>query len=141
MILKKHGLLSTLTKQAKFSGIVLTPTAKKMISPEDHEIVATSGLCVIDCSWQFFDSVKVKSIKKNERLLPYLLAANPVNYGKEIKLTCAEALAGALFLSGFEDEAETVMDTFKWGGAFFFLNEIYFDKYQQAQTSDEMMKA
>jgi len=72
-----------------------------MISPEDKELVQTSGLCVIDCSWQFFDSIKVKSIKKNERLLPYMLAANPVNYGKEIKLTCAEALAGALFLSGF----------------------------------------
>lgn len=101
MILKRHGLLSTLTKQAKFPGIVLTPTAKKMISPEDNAIVASSGLCVIDCSWQYFDSVKVKSVKANERLLPYLLAANPVNYGKEIKLTCAEALAGALYLSGF----------------------------------------
>ncbi len=129
MILKKHGLLSTLTKQAKFPGIVLTPTAKKMISPEDHAIVESSGLCVIDCSWQYFDSVKVKSVKANERLLPYMLAANPVNYGKEIKLTCAEALAGALYLSGFQPEAEQVMDCFKWGGAFFSLNEIYLEKY------------
>jgi pre-rRNA-processing protein TSR3 len=51
-----------------------------------------------------------------------LLAANPVNYGKEIKLTCAEALAGALFMAGYEEEAETVMDCFKWGHAFFSLN-------------------
>lgn len=72
-----------------------------MISPEDHAIVEGSGICVIDCSWQHFDTVKVKSVKANERLLPYMLAANPVNYGKEIKLTCAEALAGALYLSGF----------------------------------------
>lgn len=101
MILKKHGYLSTLSKSAKFNGIVLTPTATKVISPEDRDIVESSGLCVIDCSWQYFDSVKVKSIKKNERLLPYMLASNPVNYGKEIKLNCAEAMAAALFLSGF----------------------------------------
>jgi len=106
MILKKHGLLTTLNKSAKFPGIVLTPSATKMISPEDHEIVESSGLCVIDCSWQFFDSVKVKSNKNHERLLPFMLAANPVNYGKPIKLTCAEALAGALLLSGFQEEAE-----------------------------------
>jgi pre-rRNA-processing protein TSR3 len=101
MILKKHGYLSTLSKQAKFGGVVLTPTATKFISPEDFELVGKHGLCVIDCSWQHFDEVKVKSIKANERLLPYCLAANPVNYGKEIKLNCAEALAGALFLSGY----------------------------------------
>ena len=58
---------------------------------------------MIDCSWAHFDSVRVKSIKANERLLPLCMAANPVNYGKEIKLNCAEALAGALWLAGFTD--------------------------------------
>lgn len=85
--------------------------------------------------------MKVKSIKKNERLLPYMLASNPVNYGKPIKLNCAEALAGALFLSGFREEAEQVLSVFKWGGAFFFLNEIYFSKYAEAKTAEEMTKA
>ena len=62
-------------------------------------------MAVIDCSWAHFDEVRVKSLKQNERLLPLCKAANPVNYGKDIKLNCAEALAGALFLSGFHDEA------------------------------------
>jgi pre-rRNA-processing protein TSR3 len=101
MILKKHGYLSTLSKQAKFTGIVLTPSASKIISPDDHELVRKSGLCVIDCSWAHFDEVKVKSVKANERLLPFCYAANPVNYGKEIKVNCAEAFAGALYLSGW----------------------------------------
>lgn len=138
MILKKHGYLSTLSKQAKFGGIVLTPTASKIISPEDHELVGKAGLCVIDCSWQHFDEVKVKSIKANERLLPYCLAANPVNYGKEIKVNCAEALAGALYLSGWQEEAERIMDVFKWGPAFFSVNELYFDRYLQCATSQDM---
>lgn len=138
MILKKHGYLSTLNKSAKFGGVVLTPTASKIISPEDHELVGKSGLCVIDCSWAHFDEVKVKSIKANERLLPFCYAANPVNYGKEIKVNCAEALAGALFLSGWVDEAERIMDVFKWGPAFFSVNEMYFDRYLQCKTSDEM---
>ena len=71
----------------------------------------------------------MKSVKANERKLPLLLAANPVNYGKEIKLNCAEALAGALFLGGFQEEAEEILDCFKWGPAFFSINEMHFDKY------------
>ena len=141
MILKKHGYLSTLSKQAKFGGIVLTPSATKFISPDDHELVGKSGLCVIDCSWQHFDEVKVKSIKANERLLPYCLASNPVNYGKEIKLNCAEALAGALLLSGYIEESERIMDVFKWGPAFFSVNELYFDRYLQCKTSEDMEAA
>ena len=73
-----------------------------MISLEDAELIAKNGVCVIDCSWAFFDSVKVKSIKKHERILPNLLAANTINYGKEFKLNCAEALAAACYLTGYE---------------------------------------
>lgn len=53
-------------------------------------------MAVIDCSWVYFEQVKVKSIKARERLLPHFLAANPINYGKELKLSCAEALAAAV---------------------------------------------
>ena len=93
---------------------------------------------MIDCSWQHFDEVKVKSVKANERLLPYCLASNPVNYGKEIKVNCAEAFAGALYLSGYHEEAERIMDVFKWGPAFFSVNEMYFERYLQCKNSEEM---
>ena len=70
-------------------------------------------------------------MKANERALPLLLAANPVNYGKEVKLNCAEALGAGLYLSGFKEEAEEVMDCFKYGPAFFAINETHLDKYKQ----------
>ena len=73
-----------------------------MISLADAELIKKFGVAVIDCSWAQFDTVQVKSNKKMERILPNLLAANPINYGKEFKLNCAEALAAAFWLCGFE---------------------------------------
>ena len=132
-------MLTTLNKSAKFNGIVLTPNAEKIVSPEDAEIIQTSGIAVIDCSWALFDQVRVKSVKANERLLPLCMAANPVNYGKEFKLNCAEALAGALWLAGYKDHAYRVMDNFKSGMAFFAINEFHFSHYEKCKTSDEML--
>jgi pre-rRNA-processing protein TSR3 len=120
---------------------VLTPTAKKIVSEEDAEIMKTFGVCVIDCSWAFFESVKVKSNKNRERLLPHLLAANPINYGKEWKLSCAEALSAAVLLAGFKDQSEDILHNhFKWGHAFFSLNAFRLEFYLKANSTPQLLK-
>ena len=77
-------------------------------------------------------------MKNRERILPNLLAANPVNYGKEFKLSCAEALAAAFWLCGFEERAEHILSRFKWGPAFFAVNEYRLEQYRGCRTHEEM---
>lgn len=61
-----------------------------------------------------------------------------MNYGKDVKLNCAEALAGALYLAGFDEQAETVLDVFRYGPAFFAVNEFHFSHYKKCSTAEEM---
>ena len=140
MQLKRRGLLETIPLKARFSGIVLTPATKTYISRADADLLQEFGVAVIDCSWAFFETVSVKSIKNRERILPNLLASNPVNYGKEMKLSCAEALAAAYYLCGFQEEAATILSQFKWGPAFLTINEYRLENYLEAKSSDEMVQ-
>ena len=107
--LARRGLLQSMNLKQSFKGIVLSPNGTKSLSPSDGAILAKSGLSVIDCSWARLDEIPFRQMKSGEhRLLPFLVAANPVNYGKPSKLTCAEAAAACLVICGRRDVAEKV---------------------------------
>jgi ribosome biogenesis protein Tsr3 len=38
--------------------------------------------------------------------VPFLIACNPVNYGKPWRLNCVEALAAGFYITGHDDWAE-----------------------------------
>eukprot|EP01025_Chloroclados_australasicus_P007313 TRINITY_DN12343_c1_g2_i1.p1 TRINITY_DN12343_c1_g2~~TRINITY_DN12343_c1_g2_i1.p1 ORF type:complete len:276 (-),score=26.10 TRINITY_DN12343_c1_g2_i1:289-1116(-) len=124
-----------------YPGVVLSPVAQYCVSRQDREIIAERGLAVIDCSWNRLEEVPFSKMKgQYPRLLPWLLAANPVNYGKPCKLSCAEAFAGALFICGLEDDAHAVLARFKWGDTFFTLNDQLLQDYRDCETSQQVIE-
>ncbi|KAI9207604.1 uncharacterized protein BJ171DRAFT_278201 [Polychytrium aggregatum] len=139
--LVRMGVVKQLRVGNRFKGIVMTPTGQKSVSPADKNILEQNGLCVVDCSWARIDEVPFDRIKSpHERLLPYLIAANPVNYGKPYKLNCAEALAAALFICGLDEYGHEVMSKFKWGHAFHELNEGLLERYKTCTDSADVVR-
>lgn len=102
-----------------FIYINFSPIGEKVVSPADRKIVELYGVGVVDCSWARVDEVPFSKIKgPTDRLLPYLVATNPVNYGKPWKLNCVEALAAIFYVTGFPEHGEALLGKFKWGHAF-----------------------
>lgn len=125
----------------KFRGVILTPSGTRVISPADREIVQQGGLAVVDCSWAELDKVPFSKLPRgNERLLPFLVAANTVNYGKPYKLNCAEALIAGLLICGFPEDARKIMAKFSYGDEFYRLNEGLWDAYAACKDGEEVLK-
>eukprot|EP00758_Cryptobia_borreli_P013187 Tbor_TRINITY_DN5815_c0_g3::TRINITY_DN5815_c0_g3_i2::g.5865::m.5865/K09140/TSR3; pre-rRNA-processing protein TSR3 len=140
--LAKNGALRILALTQSFKGVVLTPTAREFVSPADAGIVMAYGAAVVDCSWKELDKVPWKKMKMGApRLLPFLVAANPVNYGRPTKLCCAEALAATLYICGFTESARRTMDHFRWGQAFFDVNSEVLEEYRICKNSREITLA
>jgi pre-rRNA-processing protein TSR3 len=94
------------------------------VCPLDKEIIEKSGIGVVDCSWAKIDETPFNRMKSAApRLLPFLIAANPINYGRPCKLSCVEAIAAALYIVNLKDEAKFYLSKFTWGHSFIELNE------------------
>jgi len=140
--LERLGLIKNLRVTQKFRGVILSPNGQQAVSKADRSVVQEAGISVVDCSWAKLEEVPFNKIRgKYERLLPFLVAANTVNYGKALRLSCAEAIAATLYITGFENEAIELMDKFRWGKSFFNINQEYLDAYSRCKDSKEIVDA
>lgn len=139
--LLRFGLVKTLGLSSAWRGVTLSPGGDRAVSPEDRELIALGGAAVIDCSWAKVEEMNFGRLKlgRGERLLPFMIAANPVNYGRPMKLSCVEALVATLWIGGWKDDGLALLTKFKWGRGFVALNEELLDKYAGCSTSVEVV--
>uniref|UniRef100_A0A3B0N603 18S rRNA aminocarboxypropyltransferase n=1 Tax=Theileria annulata TaxID=5874 RepID=A0A3B0N603_THEAN len=147
--LVRSGLVKELPMTQRFSGIILTPLANTLFSLNDTETVKNKGIAVIDCSWNKINQTPLSSFQTkynnvmigNSRILPFLVAGNPTHFGKPFELSCAEALASALYISNMRSNAMEVLSVFNWGPTFIQLNQEAFDLYSsKGFTSEDMVR-
>ncbi|KAF8475679.1 hypothetical protein BDZ91DRAFT_710118 [Kalaharituber pfeilii] len=135
------GLMRDLRIGQKHAGVVVTPKGKIPVSPADRAILEEFGAAVVECSWARLEEVPFSRIGgKCERLLPYLVAANTVNYGRPWRLNCAEALAACFAICNHFDWAESILKPFKYGKAFLEINQDLLSRYSKCANSDEVKK-
>lgn len=109
------------------NAILLNPLSRVELKYEDRGMIKRFGLIVLDCSWRKI--IKLKEHKhKNARNLPPLISANPVNYGKWEKLNSAEAIAAALYITGFKAQAKNILSNFRWSKEFWKINKKFLEK-------------
>ncbi|KAM0936878.1 putative 16S/18S rRNA aminocarboxypropyltransferase Tsr3 [Dioscorea sansibarensis] len=123
-----------------FGGIALSPVGTQCISKEDHLLIKRKGLAVVDCSWARLNDVPFVKLRcAAPRLLPWLVAANPVNYGRPCELSCVEALSAALIICGEEETANLILGKFKWGHSFLSLNRDLLKAYSNCENGSKII--
>ncbi|KAG9246007.1 putative ribosome biogenesis protein TSR3 [Calycina marina] len=139
--LMKLGLMRDLHVGQKHAGVIISPNARQTVSPADREIMEQYGAAVVECSWARIAEVPwLKIGGKCERLLPYLVAANSVNYGKPWRLNCVEALGAAFYICGHPEWAEEILSHFSYGPSFLEINSSILRRYAACKDEAEIKK-
>jgi pre-rRNA-processing protein TSR3 len=110
--LVQRKLFQRMNLKQPFRGIVLSPMGTIAVSPTDQSILQSSGLSLIDCSWARLSEIpfsQMNPTSSHHRLLPFLVAANTVNYGKPSKLSCVEAAAATMYICNYKESAHRLL--------------------------------
>ena len=140
----KRMLKFGLAKEAKTLGaipsgsIVLSPFSDRALSPADAKC-ARKGLVVMDLTWTNIDQFP-RLRRVEERALPYLLASNPINWGRPMELNSAEAVMAALYILGEKEQARSFLGRFNWAPEFMRLNGNMLEDYSNARDSAEVVR-
>jgi len=117
-------------------GVYLDPSAKVALSPGDAPV---RFLVALDCSWKRAEVLFRRFRGGKRRALPFLVAGNPVNFGRPFELSTVEALAAALYILGRPEQATSILSKFGWGHTFLELNREPLEEYARARNSNEVI--
>lgn len=136
--MERSGLVRVISRLSRIprNTLLLDPTAEQALSPADR---AARSITVLDCSWEVLEDIPSGSWR-HRRALPFLLAANPVNFGRPWRLSSVEALAASLFILGERAQAALILDSVRWGQRFLELNEEPLGLYAEAKDSREVLQ-
>ena len=115
------------------SSTALSPYAETALSPAD-----SPPIVVFDSSWESAEDVAAP-YDGVERALPFVVAANPISYGKPFRLNTAEAVVAALYVVGEEEDACRTASYFSYGETFLELNREPLERYAACETSEEVI--
>lgn len=141
--LHKFGFVQLETNIRKIpkGAILLNPFVKKSFSKEDLDTATKHGIIAVDCSWENAEhSFDFLDQLCESRALPFVIAVNPVNYGKPFKLSTLEAFATALYILDETDRAKEMLNLYKWGPQFLKMNKEPLEDYRKAKNSKEVVK-
>jgi pre-rRNA-processing protein TSR3 len=119
-------------------AVILSPFAEQALSPADRKY-AEKGLAVMDLTWTNIDEFP-RPKGMNERSLPFLIASNPVNWGRPMELNSAEAVIASLMILGEPEQAAKFIERFNWGPEFMRINGEMLDEYSKARDSAEVVR-
>ena len=142
--LSRHGKATILADARKVpdGAVLLNPFAKKALSAEDLQDMRRHGLVAVDCSWKSAEEAFAPLLgRTRSRALPFLLAANPVNWGKPFRLSTAEALAAALYIAGEKRQARDLLSALPFHDQFWTLNHQPLEDYAAAPDSTAVVQA
>ena len=135
----KFGLAKrTEIKNIPKGSVILSPFAEKALSPADRTY-AERGLVVMDLTWTNIDDFP-RPKGMNERSLPFLIASNPVNWGRAMELNSAEAVLASLIILGDEEQADPFIKKFNWGPEFIRINGEMLSEYAKAKDSTDVVR-
>jgi len=136
--LERAGLIRVVKTLSRIprNTLLLDPTAEQALSPADR---AVKSITVLDCSWEVLNTGAVSSWRIR-RALPFLVAANPVNFGRPCMLSSVEALAAALWILREEQQARGILAKVSWGIRFLEVNAEPLSLYATAKDSTEVVK-
>lgn len=139
-MIRKNIAIHVHPRRIHGSPIILDPYSSEYLGSWDRVYVEKYGVIVIDASWKKLSPKKTALIRGQHRKLPPLLPGNPINYAKPCILSSIEAVAAALYITGFIEVYEKLLGLFKWMNTFHTLNREVLEAYRRAKNPQELLE-